>query len=245
MPDKNKNGMNAHSTDIKNILAWDRLYARTRCRVWGDAPATVIKEYLRRVAPELKTDSNVLDAATGEGRNLPLLLALPGRCFACDTSERAMAKIPEEHRKNVSLTTCNLSDLPYPAKHFSLILLWDTIETLPSLDDVLRELSRVIRPEGYLLCNIPDEKDGVAEQEMTPFGENANLYRNEYFYRFMTREQSEHLLSRHGFEVTDVSRRCWTEAPHPEFRQREHAHESLVYLARKTKTNTVETLEKP
>ncbi len=219
--------------DNKNIQAWDDLYARVPDYVWGFSPTPALEHFLERIATSLHEHSNILDAATGEGRNLAALLTLPGCCYACDASEHALNKIDGPIRSKVETVSCNLSKLPYSDGFFSFVLLWDTAETLPDLDAALGEISRVLAPGGLLLCNIPDEKDGIASIDMTSLGAGEYLYRDKYFYRFMSREMTEALFQTHGFEIQSAERHQWMEPAHCEFREMDHQHESIVYLAKK------------
>ena len=227
--------MNKNSRSDKNIEAWDELYARTSAWIWGKKPAPIIERFVERIRASLDEESLLFDAATGEGRNLATLLELPGRCYACDTSLHALKKIDGKHRSKVETLCCPLQKLPYPDDHFSFILLWDTIETLPEIDAVIHELARVMVPGGQLLCNIPDEKDDIASRDMVFLRKGEFLYKGVYFYRFMSEENATLLLSNHGFNIQVAERHRWKEKAHTKFRHEEHWHESIVYLAEKTR----------
>lgn len=223
--------LSARDRNRQNKEAWDRLYGRTDRLVWGERPLGFVEELVPLALPDRPGPLRVLDAGTGEGRNLPVLLAAGAEVHACDASANAMRKIPPGLRARVRLAECDLASLPFPAAHFDFVLSTDVVETLPEPDRVLREMARVLRPGGRLLCNIPGMEDGVAGEEMTELGADCFLYRERFFYRFMTEEDATLLLERHGLRVRAVRRYTWTEGTHPGFRQEEHSHTSRVFLA--------------
>ena len=75
----------------KNLQEWDKLYQSTSQRIWGEEPVGFLQEYTQRFASELTAYSTILDAGTGEGRNLKLIAELPGLLHAVDGSTNALA----------------------------------------------------------------------------------------------------------------------------------------------------------
>jgi len=219
--------------DAANIRAWDALYADTVEPVWGAVPADALGSFLSEVRPALSPGSSVLDAATGEGRHLGVLHALPGTVFACDASQRALAKIPPESRADAHLARCNLARLPFRDGVFDLVLIWDTLETLPELDPALADLGRVLRPGGLLLANIPGPDDEISGVDMQALGDDCYVYRGRYFYRFAGPRQARGHLERAGLEVVRWEKCTWEEGPHARFRDEPHTHTSNVFLARR------------
>ncbi|HVW21582.1 MAG TPA: class I SAM-dependent methyltransferase [Opitutaceae bacterium] len=214
-----------------NKSAWDELYASTPELVWGREPVG----FLARCLPERSSlpEGPVLDAAAGEGRNLPVLLRFGRPVTACDASGSALSKIPAEARRRVTALVCDLAAVPLPDRSFSLILLSDAVETLPDPEPVLAELYRLLAPGGCLLANVPEHDDGVAAIEMEPAPGGGFLYQGRYYYRFYTRAQAEALFAAQGFAIA-ASHDCrWEEPPHPHFRDRAHHHHSRVILARR------------
>jgi SAM-dependent methyltransferase len=221
-----------HDADatVRNIAAWDALYGSTRRLIWGPHPVGFLPQILKELGP-VQPDDRVLDAAAGEGRNLPELRRLGGRLHACDASASALEKIPPALRADVEVTVCDLRALPFPDGFFRFVLLCDVVETLPEIDVPLRELARVLAPGGHLLCNIPGLDDGIAGVDMTPLGGGGYLYRGRYFYRFLGQMEACALLESHGLKVARMHDCRWHERPHPNFRPTSHLHVSRVFLA--------------
>jgi SAM-dependent methyltransferase len=217
--------------NLENKSAWDHLYASTPDLIWGREPIAFLPRCLPRAA-DLPAGA-VLDAAAGEGRNLPVLLTLGRPLTACDSSAAALAKIPAALRERVTTLTCDLGGVPLPAASFAFILLSDVVETLPAPAPIMAELFRLLVPGGLLLTNIPSDDDGIAGVEMNPVSGGGWLYRGRYFYRFYNRREAEGLLTGAGFELVSDDVCSWLEAAHPHFREQSHQHRSQVLLVRR------------
>jgi len=214
-----------------NKSAWDNLYASTPELIWGREPIGFLPRFLPAAAT--LPPGPVLDAAAGEGRNLPVLLALGRPVTAWDASPAALAKIPARWRKRVTTEVCDLADSPGPDGHFALILLSDTIETLPEPQPVLAELRRLLVPGGVLLANVPAYDDGVVGINMQPVNGGGWLYRGRYYYQFYSETEAEGLFEAAGLELAASDDCRWDEPPHPQFRAATHRHHSRVLLGRR------------
>jgi SAM-dependent methyltransferase len=214
--------------NARNKSAWEALYASTSDSIWGREPVGFLTSFLPDAAS--LPPGEVLDAAAGEGRNLPLLLALGRPVVACDASASALAKIPPELARAVRTLTCDLAQVPLPDSSCAFILASDLIETLPDPEPILRELARLLAPGGLLLANIPDSDDGVAGIDMQPAGPGW-MYQEKYYFRFYEPTEAAHLLTRAGLSKVRDEVCEWIEYPHPHFRATAHTHRSHVLLA--------------
>ncbi|MCH2156268.1 MAG: class I SAM-dependent methyltransferase [Opitutales bacterium] len=221
------------SANESNKSAWDRLYRATSNPVWGEEPLAFLESVIEPLGTNLGAGRTFLDAATGEGRNLPFFIDAGNEIYACDASAGALSKLAQRFGNRIKTTQCDLSQTPYPNASFDLILMADVIETLPEAAQVLEEMARVLRPGGKLLCNIPDDTEEIAGEDMVGLGSHTYLYQNNYYYRFYSREQAIGLLEKAGMEVIYAEEHTWSEAPHPEFRSYAHDHRSLVLISRK------------
>jgi SAM-dependent methyltransferase len=228
----------------RNKHAWNALYESTEKEIWGREPVGFLPEFtalLHECLLDLPS-VRILDAATGEGRNLGALLQvlqvatsdINGSVTCCDSSIEALRKIPPQIKERVDAVQCDLAETPFSDGTFDLILMSDVIETLPNLGEVLDEVRRILKPDGWLLCNIPDEDDPIADQQMVALSSAPGaLYQQQYFFHFYRKEEAEALLAAHGL-VVETSKSCrWEETAHPNFRSVAHEHESNVFLARK------------
>lgn len=219
--------------ELANKRAWDALYGKTSALIWGDEPLEFIRTALDRIAPNLAETPHILDAATGEGRNLPILLERAGTVSACDSSPNALDKLRLRFPTRVAATLCDLARTPFEAGRFDVVVACDVIETLPNLSEVLAEFRRILRPGGFLICNVPDGRDGIAGQNMEQIDADEYLYQNRFFFRFQNKNDFDRFLAESGLEPFDDFLATWTEEAHPEYRGERHSHTSQVIVARK------------
>lgn len=220
--------------DRQNRAAWDRLYAATEERVWGVDALPFLAGYVERFRSALQAPSRLLDAGCGEGRNLGFLAEVgAGEVHALDASAAALAKISVARYPGLCRHQGTLDRSGFPEAHFDGVILLDTFETLPEVDAVLREMWRVLKPGGVLLCNVPGMDDGVSGFDMRALSDRAYLYRDRYYFRFFEPREARALLTAHGFEVLEERHVSWEEGPHPGFRVEHHEHTSQLFLIRK------------
>lgn len=232
---KDSGGLDLSHLEDSNKRAWDRLYATTADLVWGHEELPFLTHYADAFRDAGRGRGRFLDAGTGEGRNLPFLLRSgASEVHAIDASSHALAKIVPAVASRVHLKRADLDATGYPGGHFDGIVLMDVVETLPAPERVLRELARVLRPGGVLLCNIPGPDDGVAGIEMTPSRGAGYLYRDQYYFEFRDAETAKKLVEEAGLEVLAVEKHGWDELPHPGFRSTRHRHVSVIILARRS-----------
>jgi len=222
-----------HDREEANKQAWDRLYASTDDLVWGDAELPFVGESLdylnaNRLLPD---NPAILDAATGEGRNLPALLRASTNVTACDSSLAALAKLRRRFGNRVATVECDLAQMPFPSGTFDMVLACDIIETLPNLEDVLLETARILRIGGVLVANVPDFDDGISGTQMNPISANEFLYQGNYYFRFQNEKEFVQILDHCGFSLVSCEPTTWWEPPHPGFRNDVHSHTSRIILA--------------
>lgn len=206
--------------------------SRTGARVLRGRPSGFLKEFGPYLTPYRKRGARLLDAAAGEGGNLESLLTLRAEVHACDASPHALAKIPAAVRQRVRMAVCDLAHLPFADGYFDGVLATDVIETLPDPGPALRELRRVLRPRGRLLCNIADLENGIDGVEMPPMEANHSLFRDRVLCRSLTEYEALELLIAHGFEILKRETRCWMEEPYPGSHRARPCH-SRIFLAEK------------
>ena len=101
-------------------------------------------------------------------------------------AERSIAALPEGMRgalpwpREASLSTLVQEDaLPFPDAFFDLILVVHGLEEAEALRPLLRQLWRVLAPEGRLLLVAPNRASLWAQIERSPFGQGRPFSRNE------------------------------------------------------------------
>jgi len=225
--------MDVKRIEDSNISAWDKLYRSTEKSIWGEAPFPYLEDVIGKIEKPILKSSNLLDAATGEGRNLSCLISTEANVFACDVSPSAISKIDDSLKQKVEIDICSLDKTPYISDFFDLILLWDVVETLPQPQKVLHELYRILRRGGHLICNIPDLDDGILEKGMRKLCQGIYLYKEAFYYRFYSKIEAHDLLKGIDFKINSIKEYEWIEQPHPRYRNYEHVHRSRVFTVSK------------
>jgi ubiquinone/menaquinone biosynthesis C-methylase UbiE len=92
----------------------------------------------------------ILDVGTGTGRiSIPLLergLDLIG----CDLSAKMLRRL-QEKLPEARIAQADAAYLPFPSDHFEFVMTVHILHLIPSWRDVLREVSRVLKPGGAYL----------------------------------------------------------------------------------------------
>lgn len=124
-----------------------------------------LERYLRDHPLPLPRNARILDAGCGTGlltRAVLRALERPARIVALDlsfsslqTARRAIKELQRESkhgskRHRIALTQANMLALPFPDDSFDFVVTSGALEYV-SLEEGLRELARVTKPDGYLL----------------------------------------------------------------------------------------------
>ena len=120
---------------------------------WYVGRRRIIQSLVERICTTLNTPNpKILDVGCGTGANLKLLQTF-GRAEGIDISPQAVDFCHERGLDSVKLGA--IEHLPYETGSFDLVTALDVIEHLD--DDVagVRELGRVLRPDGRLLVFVP------------------------------------------------------------------------------------------
>ncbi len=134
---------------------------------------------------------DVLEVACGAGVGLGLLARNARRVVGGDIDERNFATARETyaHHENVEVQLLDALQLPYPRASFDVMVLYEALYYLPSIDDFLREARRVLRPGGRLVLSSVNCR--WAEFNPSPFSTN-----------YYDAAELARILRCHGFEAS-------------------------------------------
>lgn len=222
-------------TDTENRIAWNQLYNSTSELVWGCKPLPFLHQFSDFIRPWLREPVRLLDAGTGEGRNLPFLLSFgDSEITALDSSPAALAKIPLPLKAKVIPREGLLSSTSLPRDYFDAIIFLDVAETLPSLQKALAEMFAILKPGGVILINFAAEEDGIAGVDMSPSEIHSGyLYKERFFYRFFSLTAALQEMEKVGFCILEAHSCNWEEDQHPGYRDENHQHLSHVLLGQR------------
>jgi ubiquinone/menaquinone biosynthesis C-methylase UbiE len=131
----------------------------------GKSLALVENEHLARYrfAEQFVAGKDVADIACGTGYG-SLILARAGAksVHGMDVSPETVEYcIENSNAPNVNFTTANAQDLSgIPDSTFDVVVSFETIEHLPSMEAYLDEMLRILRPGGTFLVSTPDRRIG-------------------------------------------------------------------------------------
>lgn len=108
---------------------------------------------------DLQGDERILDVGTAVA-NLPITLAaqpnFQGHIVGLDWSPKMLATARRRGlSRRVSLVRGDVRrSLPFASQSFNAITCLETLETLPHPDQILREIIRILRPDGILVFSL-------------------------------------------------------------------------------------------
>ena len=165
-----------------------KLLTRIEPRFGNHFPAS-----MREVDLGLTPDSRILDFGCGAGR---LLQSLHYFGFRDLTGADAFIESDIEYQTGVKIQKRPLSDLEGP---FDLVMLHHSFEHLPDPAAELREIKRLLAPDGNCLIRIP-----VAAFAWEKYGTNwVQMDPPRHLYLF-TEKAMRKLADEAGLEITDV-----------------------------------------
>jgi SAM-dependent methyltransferase len=99
----------------------------------------------------------VLDIASGEGYGSALLATAAKRVTGVDISDAAVAHAQNKYRaRNLKYVVGSAASIPLKAKSVEVVVSFETIEHLTEHDEMMREIRRVLKPNGLLIISSPD-----------------------------------------------------------------------------------------
>lgn len=114
-----------------------------------------------KVFLDLPVKGRLLDAAGGTGRHSVLLKTLADSLVVCDLSY-PMLRVAR-NGKGLDAVVARIEGLPFPDGSFDRILMVDAFHHLSDQQGAIRELCRVLRPDGKMVIEEPDIRRPVVK----------------------------------------------------------------------------------
>lgn len=109
--------------------------------------------YLYRRIAKLVRAKEVLELATGPGVLAKRIAPVTERMLATDYSEGMIAEAKKSAcPKNLRFEVADAMDLPYADASFDAVIIVNALHLLPEPERALREIARVLRPDGILIA---------------------------------------------------------------------------------------------
>jgi ubiquinone/menaquinone biosynthesis C-methylase UbiE len=154
-----------------------------------------VTEHLHRyaMAMELAKDKVVLDVASGEGYGAYLLSKYAKKVIGVELDADAVAHALNKYANqcdNLEFLQSSATNLPLPDNSIDVVTSFETLEHLREQDEMIREISRVLKEEGCLLISTPEKSIYKQRDPINPF-----------HLRELTLEEFKSLLSKYFKET--------------------------------------------
>ncbi|MBI3933728.1 MAG: methyltransferase domain-containing protein [Acidobacteria bacterium] len=146
----------------------------------GEVDADLFNEHWTRYlfASRYAEGKRVLDVACGSGYGSALLAESAAQVIGTDIAQEAMDYARRHYSSpNLIFTQADCFSLPFGAAQFALIVAFEIIEHIGDGVGFLKELRRVLAPDGLLLISTPNRLYYTEDRgEVNPFHEREYSY---------------------------------------------------------------------
>lgn len=129
----------------------------------------------------------VLDVACGDGYGSRILARDAERVFGLDNDpDEFNLAVRSGSLKRVEFHLGDARRLPFPEDYFDVAVSMETIEHFREQEEFLREIKRVVKPEGVVVISTPDHdtnmKMGVYHSRRVGHGHPGEMTFSQFFY---------------------------------------------------------------
>ncbi len=155
--------------------------------------------FLYRRIPKLIRGKEVLELATGPGLLAKRVAPVTKRMLATDYSAGMIAEAKKGAcSKNLRFEVADALSLPYADASFDAVIIVNALHLLPEPERALREIARVLRPDGILIApNFVKKRERLAGRCWKLLLALAGLR----FTNQWTAEEYRAFLEKYGWEV--------------------------------------------
>ena len=155
--------------------------------------------YLYRRISKLVRAKEVLELATGPGVLAKRIAPVTKRMLTTDYSEGMIAEAKKGAcPKNLRFEVADALSLPYADASFDAVIIVNALHLLPEPERALREIARVLRPDGILIApNFVKQRENLLTRSWEALLSLAGLR----FANQWTPEEYLDFLKKNGWEV--------------------------------------------
>ncbi len=155
--------------------------------------------FLYRRIPKLIRGKEVLELATGPGMLAKRIAPVTKHMLATDYSEGMIAEAKKGAcSNNLRFEVADALSLPYADASFDAVVIVNALHLLPEPERALREMARVLRPDGVLIApNFVKQRESL----LTRFWEALLSLAGLRFANQWTPEEYLDFLKKNGWEV--------------------------------------------
>lgn len=135
-----------------NLKFWNRV-AKWYTPMQEKSNKSLYERLCKLVIPYIDTEHKILELGCGTGQLTGPLSRRGGEWIATDFSERMIAEGKKRSKwKNVKFEVADATELRYEDDVFDLVLIANTLHIMPEPQKALREIRRVLKPDGLLIA---------------------------------------------------------------------------------------------
>ncbi|MDB5582179.1 MAG: glycosyl transferase family 2 [Bradyrhizobium sp.] len=158
-------------------------------RYTPEISGAIALEHLHRyaMARELVGGKSVLDIACGEGYGSSMLADVAQSVVGVDIARDTVDHASRKYKKsNLQFKIGDCVDIPLPDDSVDVVVSFETIEHLDQHDAMMKEVKRVLRPDGVVIISTPETNEYAAVTNGP----------NPHHVKELTEEQYRQLLSK-------------------------------------------------
>ncbi len=159
----------------------------------------------------------ILDVGTGHGEFINFLKqALKGfeSFIGIDLNEEELKRAEKEYGAISKFTKMNAEKLDFPDKTFDIVSIASTLHHLNEPEKVLKEMFRVVKPQGYLIIqemysDLTQTEAQLTSSQVHHFGAKIDTMLEEYHRETYTKEEIKeklNILKTEELEIFDSTR---------------------------------------
>ena len=133
-------------------IEYERMFAAEDGHRWYQGMATITRAILDRHLPR-KENREILDAGCGTGGAMASILNDYGRVTGFDLSMKGLTFCKARNLKRIF--SAFVTKIPIENERFDLVTSFDVLNHVEDDRLAMKELTRMLRPEGYLLVRLP------------------------------------------------------------------------------------------
>jgi SAM-dependent methyltransferase len=133
-------------------------------------------------AAPLVAGRRVLDVACGEGYGSALLARRARQVTGADIAAAAIAHARARYAGHANLEFClaDCAALPFADASFDVVVSFETIEHIAAQQAFVREVRRVLRPDGFVVLSCPNKAEYTDARDYVNEFHVRELYRDEF-----------------------------------------------------------------
>jgi len=131
--------------------------------------------------------AKILDIAcgTGYGTNIMFERHPEFQFFGCDIDEQAITYAKRRYQKQIQFKNCDAYSITFPDSFFDTVVSFETLEHLKNGQSFIKEIKRILKSDGYLICSTPNRHFGerLGSTKEKPFNpHHVSLYYYDEFH---------------------------------------------------------------